>query len=103
MTTVLAADARVEVGNFLESLVGVYTVIIIAFILTQLYFGFGGRMPYNRSASAVLSFLEQVVQPYLNLFRRFIPPIGPLDLSPMVGILLLQIVGGILVRAVRGY
>jgi uncharacterized protein YggT (Ycf19 family) len=38
-----------------------------------------------------------VAEPYLRIFRRFIPPIGPLDLSPIVAILVLRIVGGILV------
>lgn len=103
MTVVLAAELRVEVGNFLASLLQVYVILIIAYILTQLFFGFGGRMPYNRYFSAVLGFLEQVVAPYLNIFRRFIPPIGPIDISPIVGILLLQIVGGLIVRLVRGF
>ncbi len=103
MTVVLGAALRVEVGNFLAALLQVYVILIIAYILTQLFFGFGGRMPYNRYASAVLGFLEQVVAPYLNIFRRFIPPIGPIDISPIVGILLLQVVGGLIVRAVRGF
>ncbi|MCW3010898.1 MAG: YggT family protein [Solirubrobacterales bacterium] len=103
MTTVLAAELRVEVGDFLAALLQVYVILIIAYILTQLFFGFGGRMPYNRYLSAVVGFLEQVVAPYLNIFRRFIPPIGPIDISPIVGILLLQILGGLIVRIVRGY
>lgn len=103
MTTLLAAAVNVEIANFLQSLIRVYVILIIAYILTQLFFGFGGRVPYNRFLSAVLGFLEQVVSPYLNLFRRFIPPLGPIDLSPIVGILLLQIVGGIIVRLIRGY
>ena len=103
MSGLLAAAVNVEVANFLESLLRVYVILIIAYILTQLFFGFGGRVPYNRVLTAVIGFLEQVVAPYLNLFRRFIPPLGPIDLSPIVGILLLQIVGGILVRVIRGY
>ena len=104
MSLVLAAEVRVEVADYLSALVNVYLVLIIAYILTQLFFGFGGRMPYNRYATAVLGFLEQVVAPYLNVFRRFIPPLGPIDLSPIVGIILLQIVGlRILVPIVRGY
>ncbi|MBA2346920.1 MAG: YggT family protein [Solirubrobacterales bacterium] len=103
MSTILAAAVNVEIGNFLAALIQVYTILIIAYILSQLFFGFGGRVPYNRAFSAVLGFLEQVVAPYLNIFRRFIPPLGPIDISPIVGILLLQIVGGILVRIVRGY
>ena len=47
----------------------------------------------------MLGFLRDVCEPYLSIFRRFIPPIGPLDLSPLIGILLLQFAGR-LVRAV---
>ncbi len=103
MTTVLAAALRVEIGSFLAALITVYVILVIAYILTQLFFAFGGRVPYNRALSAVIGFLEQVVTPYLNLFRRFIPPLGPIDISALVGILVLQIGGGLLVRLIRGY
>ncbi len=91
-----------QVADFVGALVLVYTLILIAYILTQLFFGFGGRVPYSRTSDAILGFLRDVSEPYLSIFRRFIPPIGPLDLSPMVGILLLQIVGGIVVNALHG-
>ena len=50
----------------------------------------------------MLEFLRQVCEPYLAIFRRFIPPIGPLDISPIVAILVLSIVGGIVVNLIRG-
>jgi YggT family protein len=50
----------------------------------------------------VLTFLRDVTEPYLRIFRRFIPPLGPLDLSPIVAILVLQIGGGIIVELIRG-
>ena len=72
----------------------VYTLLIIAYILSSLFFAFGGRLPYSRWSSAVLGFLRDVCEPYLSIFRRFIPAIGPLDLSPhRSAILLLQFVG----------
>ena len=78
----------------------VYTLLIIAYILSSLFFAFGGRLPYSRWSSAVLGFLRDVCEPYLSIFRRFIPPIGPLDLSPMRRrSSLLQFVGGIVVTA----
>lgn len=96
------ALSRYDVADFVSSLFLVYTLLIIAFILQSLYFGFGGRLPYSRWSSAVLGFLNDTVGPYLAFFRRFIPQVGPLDLSPMVGILVLQIVGGILVNVIQG-
>lgn len=90
------------VADFVEALILVYTLIIIAYILSQLFFNFGGRVPYSRTSDAILGFLRDVCEPYLAVFRRFIPPLGPLDLSPMVGILVLQIGGAIVVGLLRG-
>ena len=56
----------------------------------------------QRWTDALLSFLRDVCEPYLRIFRRFIPMIGPLDISPIVAILVLQIGGGLIVSAIRG-
>jgi uncharacterized protein YggT (Ycf19 family) len=93
---------RNDVADFVLTVARVYSLIIIAYILSQLFFAFGGRVPYSRWSSAILGFLRDVCEPYLGFFRRFIPPIGPLDLSPVVGILVLQILGGIVVSLIRG-
>jgi len=103
MTALLVlADARNEIANYLSAVITVYVILIIAYILSSLFFSFGGRVPYSRWSSAILGFLRDVCEPYLGLFRRFIPPLGPLDLSPIVAIFVLQIVGSIIVRLIRG-
>lgn len=99
--TVLATF-REELAGYLAAVLLVYTLLIIAYILSSFIFAFGGRVPYSRWSSAILGFLRDVCEPYLRIFRRFIPPIGPLDLSPIVAILVLQIVGGIVVQLIRG-
>jgi YggT family protein len=38
--------------------------------------------------------LADITDPYLNLFRGLIPPLGGMDLSPMVALFALQILGG---------
>jgi uncharacterized protein YggT (Ycf19 family) len=96
------ATARESVADFLNALLDVYIILIFAYIITTLIFSFGGRIPYSRWSSAALGFLRDVTEPYLGLFRRLIPPIGPVDVSPIVGILLLRIVGGIVVNLIRG-
>jgi uncharacterized protein YggT (Ycf19 family) len=96
------ATARDQVASFLQGVITVYTILIIAYILSSMYFAFGGRLPYSRWSSAVLGFLRDVCEPYLSIFRRFIPPLGPIDLSPIIAIVLLQIVGGILIRLIQG-
>ncbi|MCW3045985.1 MAG: YggT family protein [Solirubrobacterales bacterium] len=102
MTAVTLATVRSDIAGYVGAVILVYTILIIAYILSSLFFAFGGRVPYSRWSSAILGFLRDVCEPYLGFFRRFIPPIGPLDLSPLVGILLLQIVGGIVVSLIRG-
>jgi YggT family protein len=101
MTPVFAADARTEIADLLASVLLVYTIIIIAWIVASLVFSLGARIPYSRPVNAVLDFLRDVTEPYLRLFRRLPLRIGPLDLTPMVAIIALQLVGGLIIAAVR--
>lgn len=104
MTTALVviASTRSQVAGFVDALFWVYSLLIIAYILSQLFFGFGGRVPYSRWSNVLLEFLRDTVEPYLSIFRRFIPPIGPIDISPIAAIFVLQIVGRIVVNAING-
>jgi YggT family protein len=99
--TVLAT-ARDDIADFVSAAILVYTILIFVYILSNLLFAFGGRMPYNRWSDAVLTFLRDVCDPYLRIFRRFIPQFGPFDFSPIVAVIVLQIVGGIVVNLIRG-
>jgi len=98
----IVATARESIADFLNALLIVYLILIFAYIVTSLIFSFGGRIPYSKWSSAILGFLRDVCEPYLGIFRRFIPPIGPVDVSPIVAILLLQIVGGIIIDLIHG-
>jgi YggT family protein len=96
------AAIRDDIADFVAALVQVYIILLIAYIVVNLILTFGARPAYNRYFDAVLTFLRDVSEPYLSIFRRFIPPLGPLDLSPIIGIILLQIVGRIVVGLIRG-
>jgi uncharacterized protein YggT (Ycf19 family) len=96
------ASTRTQIADFLSALIIVYVILIIAYILMQLFMGFGGRIPYSRWSRAIMDFLSETVEPYLSIFRRFIPAIGPLDISPIVAILVLQLGGGLIVSAIHG-
>lgn len=98
----LTAVSRVDVAEFLGSVLFVYSILIVVYVLTLMIFSLGGRVPYSRWSDAVLGFLRDVCEPYLRIFRRLIPPLGPLDLSPIVAILALNVVGGLIVRAIHG-
>lgn len=99
---VVAAIGRADLADFLAALVIVYSLLIFAYVLTSLVFSFGVRVPYARWSDAILTFLRDVCEPYLSVFRRFLPMLGPLDISPIVGLLVLYLVGQIIVAAVRG-
>jgi uncharacterized protein YggT (Ycf19 family) len=100
--TVLAALSRADVASYVGAIFFVYSLLIIAYVLLSMVFSLGARVPYSRWSDAVLGFLRDVCEPYLRIFRRFIPMIGPLDISPIVALLVLQLVGGIVVSAIRG-
>jgi uncharacterized protein YggT (Ycf19 family) len=99
--TVLAIS-REDVATYVSTLVTVFIVLIFI----QVIVSFVPRMPYNRFLSGFLSFVDAVVNPYLNLFRRFLPMVrlgpGALDLSPMVGTVVLLLVGGLVTSAIQG-
>jgi YggT family protein len=99
---VIVAAVRNDIADFVAALITVYTLIILAYIVINLIFAFGARPGYYRWLDAVLTFLRDVSEPYLRIFRRFIPPLGPIDLSPIVAIFVLQIVGSIVVNAIDG-
>jgi YggT family protein len=96
------AIGRNTVADYVEAVFIVYFILIfIRILLTWV-----PRLPYNPTLRAVVGFIEEVTDPYLNIFRRVIPPIGgggfALDLSPMLAMVLLYFVGLIVVGAIRG-
>jgi YggT family protein len=96
------ASARGEIAGYLSTLIYVYTLLIILHIVVQLLFSFGVKPPYSRASDAVLTFLRDVCEPYLRIFRRFIPMFGSFDFSPIVAIIVLSVVGNLLVGLIRG-
>jgi YggT family protein len=92
------ATTRTQVAGFLSTLIYVYTLLIILYIVTQLLFSLGVRPPYSRTTDAVLGFLRDICEPFLRIFRRFIPSLGGLDFSPILAIVTLQIINSIVVN-----
>jgi YggT family protein len=91
------ASARVEVANYLSTLIYVYTLLILLYIVVQWMFAFGLRPPYSRASDAVLTFLREICEPFLRIFRRVIPSFGAFDFSPIVAILVLGLVNRVVV------
>ena len=100
--TLLAAVTRDDIANYVQAVFLVYILLIFVYILLNMMFSLGLRPPYSRWTDAVMNFLRDVCEPYLRIFRRFIPPIGMFDLTPMIAIILLYVVETIVVNAIRG-
>jgi YggT family protein len=98
----IEAITRGNVANYVQALFEVYIVLIFLYILLNLLFSFGMRLPYARWSDVVVNFLRDCSEPYLRVFRKFIPPVGAFDFSPMIAIILLYIVQSLVVNAIRG-
>jgi YggT family protein len=96
------AITRDAVADYVAALFLVYIILILIRVLMSWI----PRMPYNPTLRAVLDFITETTDPYLNLFRRIIPPIGGggfgLDLSPMIGIIVLIVLRGLVVALIAG-
>jgi len=97
-----AAIGRNDVADYVGALFLVYLILIFIRVLLSWI----PRMPYNRDLRAAVGFVEEVTDPYLNVFRRFMPRIGgggfALDLSPILAIVLLLIAQSVVVGLIRG-
>jgi YggT family protein len=87
----LAVDAVETIGRFVDTVFLVYLLLILIHIVLSWF----RQLPYNRWLNLFRGFLYDVVDPYLRIFRRFLPMarlggIG-LDLSPIVGIIVLYV------------
>ena len=82
----LLFDAVDSVESFLQVFVYIYSLLILAYIITSWV-----RMPYSVWLNRIQRFLYDVCDPYLRMWRRVLPSFGPLDLSPVVGVAALYV------------
>ncbi|HEX8648628.1 MAG TPA: YggT family protein [Thermoleophilaceae bacterium] len=94
--------SRADVAGYIQTLVIVYVILIFIRVIMS-YFT---RIPYNLVLDKVLTFVRDVTDPYLNMWRRILPmaKLGPaaIDLSPMVGTIVLIVVGNIVASIIAG-
>lgn len=88
------SSATEKVQRFIDVFISVYILMIFAYILSSWI-----RIGYSPTLARIQRFLHDTCEPYLGLFRRFIPPIGPLDLSPIVGIVVLTVIDRLVAQA----
>ncbi len=94
----LLGDAVTKVENFLYVFATVYTLVILAYIVTSWL-----RLPYSPWLNRIQRFLYDVTEPYLRLFRRVLPSTGPLDFSPMVAVIVLWALEQVAIRILEQF
>jgi len=92
----LLADLSPSLQRFVTLFVWIYVLLIFAWVLLSWV-----QLPYSGLGATVRRFLDEVCRPYLNLFRGRIPAIGPLDLSPMVAVLVLLVLAQVVNRLIE--
>jgi uncharacterized protein YggT (Ycf19 family) len=98
--TLVLASTRTQVADYLSTLVYVYTLLIVLFIVIQLLFSIGVRPPYSRAMDTLMGFLRDVCEPFLRIFRRLLPQFSGIDLSPILAIITLQLFNSVIVQGV---
>ena len=96
------ASTRGDIATYGSTRFVVYILLIFVYILINMMFSLGVRPPYSRWTDAILTFLRDVCEPYLRIFRRVIPPMGMFDLSPILAIFVLYILERIVVGVIGG-
>lgn len=103
--SLLGAIDRGDIAGYVNAVFLVYLILIFARILLSWVESFG-RMPYNAYLRGIVAFVQETTDPYLNLFRRLLPPLGgrsfALDLSPIIAIIVLVIVQSVVVGLIEG-
>ena len=101
MEAVLAVT-RGDVAAYVNALFTVFIVLVFVRVLMSWI----PRLPDSGPVHSIADFIRQTTDPYLNMFRRFLPQVGgggfALDLSPMIGIILLLVGQQVVVALVRG-
>jgi YggT family protein len=88
----MLADWRSSLASFVDVFLFVYILLILIYVLLSWF-----RLPYNLWLNRIQRFLYDVCEPYIRLFRRILPPLGPIDLSPAVAILVLILIRALVV------
>ncbi|HJU37789.1 MAG TPA: YggT family protein [Gaiellaceae bacterium] len=89
---VLLGDAISSVETFVNVFVALYWLVILAYIITSWL-----RLPYSPTLNRIQRFLYDVCEPYLRIFRRLLPGMGGIDLSPILALLGLAVIDRFLI------
>ena len=83
--------------------IAIRIVNIAVSLLTLLVFIYSLLSFFLRPYHPVREFLRRIVEPMLDPIRRVVPPTGGIDLSPLILIIIIQILGTVLVALLRSF
>ena len=89
-------DTASSLQSFVSVFVGIYVLLIFVYVILSWI-----RLPYSRTTAAVQQFVDDICRPYLGLFRGRIPTLGPLDLSPVVAVVVLLVAAELVNRLIE--
>jgi YggT family protein len=73
-----------------NTVVELYTFVIIVAVIASWLIAFGVLNTYNPLARSLIQMLDALTEPVFRRVRRIIPPLGGLDLSPLIVLILLE-------------
>jgi YggT family protein len=82
--------------QFIDLIFTLFTFAIIAYALLSWF-------PIDRYNNPVARVLDQIVAPILEPLRRVVPPVGMMDISPIVALIILQILQAVIDTLLRGF
>jgi YggT family protein len=88
----LLGDAISSAETFINVFIGLYWLVIFVYILVSWL-----RLPYSPTLNRIQRFLYDVCEPYLRVFRRLLPSMGAIDLSPMLALITLIVIDRFLI------
>jgi YggT family protein len=97
-TLTVLADAINKAETFVTVFITIYTIVLLAYVVMSWL-----RLPYSPWLNRIQRFLYDVAEPYLRLFRRVLPSMGALDLSPMIAIIALWLIEQVLIRILEQF
>lgn len=72
------------------TIIDLYSWVVVLAVVMSWLVAFGIINTYNRYARSLVTFLDAATEPVFRQVRRIIPPLGGLDISPLIVLVILQ-------------
>lgn len=82
-----------QIGQVIRSLLNFYELLIVAWCIMSWF-----PIRQGSLVGDIAVVVNRLVAPYMNLFRRFVPPLGGIDFSPIIAIFALSIIENVILR-----